>query len=95
MTTIDQQQLWQLQYQAQARSPVAAYLMLIFLGLFGVHRFYLGREGTAVAQLVCTVTVIGLPVSVVWVLVDAYLTHQYVTDWNTRLIERLQNPHFT
>ena len=35
-----------------AKSPVIAYLLLIFLGGFGAHRFYLGKTGTAVTMLV-------------------------------------------
>ena len=29
------------------RSPVIAYFLLVFLGGFGAHRFYLGKTGTA------------------------------------------------
>jgi TM2 domain-containing membrane protein YozV len=54
-------------------NPVAAYLLWFFLGLFGAHRFYLGRTGSAVAQLLLTITVIGLFVSCVWVLIDVFL----------------------
>ncbi|MCC6000200.1 MAG: TM2 domain-containing protein [Pararhodobacter sp.] len=35
----------------EAKSAGVAYLLLIFLGGFGAHRFYLGATGTAVAML--------------------------------------------
>ena len=38
----------------QAKSKVAAGLLGIFLGCFGVHNFYLGYTGKAVAQLLLT-----------------------------------------
>ncbi|PWL71033.1 MAG: hypothetical protein DBY25_06825 [Clostridiales bacterium] len=38
-----------------AKSKIAAGLLGIFLGAFGVHNFYLGFTGKAVAQLLITV----------------------------------------
>ena len=38
-----------------AKSKVAGGLLGIFLGCFGVHNFYLGYTGKAVAQLLITV----------------------------------------
>ena len=40
---------------SQPKSKIAAGLLGIFLGCFGVHNFYLGYTGTAVAQLLITV----------------------------------------
>ena len=37
------------------KSKLAAGLLGIFLGCFGVHNFYLGNTGKAVAQLLLTV----------------------------------------
>lgn len=44
---------------ANAKSKVAAGLLAIFLGNFGVHNFYLGYTGKAVTQLV--ISIIGIP----------------------------------
>lgn len=38
-----------------AKSKIAAGLLGIFLGAFGVHNFYLGNTGKAVAQLLISV----------------------------------------
>lgn len=40
---------------SQPKSKIAAGLLGIFLGCFGVHNFYLGYTGKAVAQLLITV----------------------------------------
>ncbi len=40
---------------SNAKSKIAAGLLAIFLGQFGVHNFYLGYIGKAVTQLVLTI----------------------------------------
>lgn len=37
------------------KSKVVAALLSLFLGMFGIRRFYLGRVGSGVAMLICTV----------------------------------------
>lgn len=37
------------------RRPTMAYVFWLFLGLFGAHRFYLGKRKSALAQLFLTV----------------------------------------
>lgn len=61
--------------QPQPRSRMAAGLLGIFLGTLGVHNFYLGRSGVAVAQLLMTVLTLGLlsPVVFVWSLIESIL----------------------
>jgi len=49
------------------KSVAAVWLLWVFLGVFGAHRFYLGRVGTGVAMLL---TIGGL---LIWALVDAFL----------------------
>lgn len=51
--------------QANAKSKIAAGLLGIFLGYFGVHNFYLGYTGKAVAQLLITLLTCGDRKSVV------------------------------
>jgi len=46
------------------RSRLAALLLCFFLGVFGVHRFYVGKIGTGVAMIF---TAGGLGI---WVLID-------------------------
>ena len=43
-----------MRYDANKKSVLLAYLIWFFLGLFGVHRFYLGRVSRACACWRCT-----------------------------------------
>ncbi|PXY89243.1 hypothetical protein DKK68_01880 [Bifidobacterium asteroides] len=59
-------------------SKLAAGLLSVFLGCFGVGSFYLGRTGRGVAQLM--LTLIGFPfffigptIAVIWGLIDGIL----------------------
>ncbi|MFD1036044.1 TM2 domain-containing protein [Sphingomonas hankookensis] len=52
------------------KDKVAAALLAFFLGIFGVHRFYLGRVGSGMAMLVLTCTLVGIFVTSIWSLVD-------------------------
>ena len=62
-------------YNPNAKSKMAAGLLGIFLGAFGVHNFYLGYNGKAVAQLLITVLSCFLLsfVSSIWGLIEGIL----------------------
>lgn len=66
----------------QAKSKVAAGLLGIFLGGFGVHRFYLGYTKIGVIQLVVTLVTCG--VGSLWGFVEGILylvgTNGFTTD---------------
>jgi len=59
----------------QAKSKMAAGLLGIFLGAFGVHNFYLGYTGKAVAQLLITILSCGMLsfASAIWGLIEGIL----------------------
>ena len=72
-----------------AKSKMAAGLLGIFLGSLGVHNFYLGYTGKAVAQLLLTLVgwiLIGLgPIAAaIWGLVEGILilSSQYGSPWH-------------
>ncbi|MDE1896450.1 MAG: TM2 domain-containing protein [Rhodospirillales bacterium] len=50
-------------------STALAYLFWFFLGIFSAHRFYLGRPGSAILQILSYFIVIGF----IWLLIDAFL----------------------
>lgn len=54
------------------KSRVAAGLLALFLGAFGIHRFYLGHNGTGIAMLLLTVLTCGYGgvISGIWAIVD-------------------------
>ena len=58
-----------------AKSKLAAGLFGIFLGALGIHNFYLGYNGKAVAQLLITVLSCGILgiVSGIWGLVEGII----------------------
>lgn len=60
---------------ANAKSKLAAGLLAILLGGFGVHNFYLGYTGKAVAQLLITLLTCGAggAISSIWGLVEGIL----------------------
>ena len=51
---------------------VKAYLLCALLGMFGAHRFYLGERESGKIMLVLGLTIIGLPVTLVWAVRDAF-----------------------
>jgi TM2 domain-containing membrane protein YozV len=67
----------------EAKSAGAAYLLWFFLGTLGAHRFYLGKTGSGVAQLILFVLgwitmsvgvgVVLLIALGIWWIVDAFL----------------------
>ncbi len=59
----------------QGKSKLAAGLLGILLGSFGVHNFYLGNTGKAVAQLLITLLTCGLGsvVSGIWGLIEGIM----------------------
>lgn len=52
------------------RNKIVAALLAFFLGVFGIHRFYLGRTGSGIVMLVLTCTIVGLFVTGIWAFVD-------------------------
>lgn len=71
---------------SNAKSKLAAGLFGIFLGSFGVHNFYLGYTGKAVAQLLITLLTCGFGafISSIWGFVEGILilTGSISTDAN-------------
>lgn len=47
-----------------------AFLFSTFLGVFGAHRFYAGKIGSAIAMLLLTLSFIGIIVTAIWNFID-------------------------
>ncbi|MFB5269589.1 TM2 domain-containing protein [Paenibacillus enshidis] len=88
---LDTRELMLLESEVKARGKnmVVAYVLWYFLGMFGGHRFYMKKTGSAVAQLILSITVIGMIVTSIWWVVDAFLLHTWVKDHNERVEDRL------
>ncbi len=52
------------------RLILPAFLLAFFLGVLGVHRFYVGKTGSAIAMLVVSLTIFGLIVTGIWATID-------------------------
>lgn len=86
-------------YDAQKKSVGVAFLLWFFLGTLGGHRFYTGRTGTAVVQILLTLigavtTAFGigfflLLVVGIWVLVDAFMLPGCIRRYNVALASRI------
>ncbi|WP_213982099.1 TM2 domain-containing protein [Sphingomonas sp. dw_22] len=62
-----------------------AYLLWFFLWFVSAHRFYLGRPGTAILQILSYFILIGF----LWVLIDAFLIPGMVRDKNNEIRHRV------
>lgn len=61
------------------RNKLVAALLAFFLGVLGIHRFYLGRTGSGIAMLLLTCTVVGMLVTGPWAFVD-FIRYLVMTD---------------
>lgn len=78
------------QSNVSPKSRLAAVLLCVFLGVFGAHRFYLGKIGTGVLMLL---TGGGCGI---WVLIDlAMLLFGSFRDQQGRLVFRWTEPGST
>ena len=76
-------------FEANKKTALVAYLLWFFLGVFGGHNFYLKRTGVAVTQLILSITLIGMLITVFWALVDAFLIPGWVRNQNNLLATQL------
>lgn len=85
----------QLIFEANRKSTGASYLLWFFLGGFGAHRFYLGRTGSGIAQLLLGLLgwvplFLGWVVLGIWWLIDAFLIPDMIRTENLRTISRIE-----
>lgn len=66
-------------------SMALAYFFWLFLGIVSAHRFYLGRNGSAIAQIISYFFVVG----VIWWVVDLFLTYGMVREKQAEMRRRI------
>lgn len=96
-----QQMLIEQRISNEAKSPLLAYLLLIFVGGLGIHRFYLGRTGSGVAMLLLLILgAVTLPIGVglillpalgIWMLADLFLIPGMVNQQRDLLRQSLRS----
>lgn len=97
--TTEQQILIEQRVTNESKSVAAAYLIWLFLGCFGGHRFYVGKKGSGVAILLLTVVgiltaaiavgIIFLVVVGIWVFVDLFLIPGMVDDHRRKMRDEM------
>jgi len=55
---------------ASEHQILPAFLLCFLLGVFGAHRFYVGKTGSGIAMLILTLTVVGALITGIWYLID-------------------------
>ena len=79
-------------YDANKKSAGVSYLLCIFLGGFGAHRFYLGTTGAAIGQLALgllgwvTLFITWIPLGI-WLIVDLFLIPNIVRQKNMQIAD--------
>ncbi len=86
---VDEDQYINTVFEENRKQKRVAYLLWLFFGWFGVHRFYAGETKTAVIQLLLTLSVIGFLGSFVWWMIDAFLVPDMVNDHNQKTLRML------
>jgi TM2 domain-containing membrane protein YozV len=85
-----------MQFEANKKSTGVAYLLWFLFGMLGVHRFYLGYNGSGAAILILTLFSILLSfvgiglvlifIPIIWVFIDLFLIPGMAREYNNRLI---------
>jgi len=88
-----------MRYDANKKSALLAYILWFFLGLFGVHRMYLGRVGSGIAMLLLhglswltwyiLIGFVGFGILGLWWLIDALLIPSMTRAYNNRVVDSL------
>lgn len=97
----EEQLLVNSEIEKRGKNLLLAYILAIFVGTLAIHRFYLGRKGSAIAMLLLGIFSFFI-ISSVWTLVDLFLIPGIVKEDNQRIetetaneirVRRGNNPH--
>ncbi|MGX4645574.1 TM2 domain-containing protein [Holzapfeliella sp. JNUCC 80] len=85
--TTEEQILVNSEVEKNSKNIVVAYLLCLFFGVLGIHRYYLGKKGSAILMTVLAITVVGSVVSAVWAFVDLFLIPGIINE-NKKQVEQ-------
>lgn len=83
--TTEQQLLIEMRVANEGPSTATAYLLWLFLWFVSAHRFYLGRPGSAILQILTYFIAIGF----IWLLVDAFLIPGMIRQRQNEIRQRM------
>jgi len=75
--------------QRKKKSATATYLLCLFLGTLGLHRYYMQKNGSAIVMTLITVLTLGIGtiVTAIWALVDLFL----ISGWLRTSQDHIEN----
>ncbi|MCH5464729.1 TM2 domain-containing protein [Levilactobacillus tujiorum] len=75
--------------ERQKKSTAVAFLLCLFLGTLGAHRYYMGKNGSAIAMTLITVLTLGLGAFItgIWAFIDLFL----ITTWLRENQDEIEN----
>ncbi len=78
-----------LEFEARRKSVGAGYILWFLLGFLGAHRFYLGKTGSGIVQLLMCLSIIGIIPLAFWWIADAFLIPGMAREENLKAIKQL------
>lgn len=76
-------------FEENEKSKAVAYLLWLLFGWLGVHRFYAGKTGSGLVQLLLSLSVVGLGFTILWWIVDAFLIPDMINSHNLNAIDMI------
>lgn len=90
---VDEDLKKQMLFEQNEKSKGVAYLLWLFLGWLGAHRFYAGKTKSAVVQMLLSFTVVGFVlVTLWWWIIDAFLIPGMINERNLKTIDMIYGP---
>ncbi|MDR0688498.1 MAG: TM2 domain-containing protein [Prevotellaceae bacterium] len=83
-----------IRYEANKRSLGVAVVFCFFFGFLGLHRFYVGKRNSAIAMLILSLIAVGLPVTIVWSIVDLFLIGGMVCTYNNDIADKIEQHYY-
>lgn len=88
--TDEQKDIFMQLYALKQKSTTSAYLLLIFLGMFGIHKFYL-KNNIGWIYLALTCTMIGSFISGLLTFIDLFTLSKKVEEYNLNKAQSIVN----
>lgn len=81
-------------FDREKKSKTVAYLLLLFLGVLGAHRFYFKDIGMGIGLIILVMISVVMPIFflavISWWIIDACLIPKWINKHNEKLINRLE-----